>query len=531
MNRWLTLALLAAVVVGGALRMAQLDQRPLHTDESVHAIKFLGLWERGVYRYDPDEYHGPWLYYATLPLAWLSGAQTASELSETTLRLAPALTGLGLILLVVLMRPGLGSVATGFGALFTAVSPAFVYYSRYYIHEIPLVFFSLLLTAAIWRYWWRPGVGWAVLAGAALGGLHATKETFVFVVLAVGAGFGAAALAGRGGDRSGEGAAALSGAGSVGARFVGVRTWHVVVGLLVAAGVSVVLFSSFFTNAAGPVDSVRTYLPWFERAGGKSPHVHPWWFYFQRLLWFHPARGVAGTEAAIVVLGLVGMIRAWRGGGGRRVEVERFLSVYTVVLAGIYAVLPYKTPWCLLGFHHGFILLAGVGVAALWDWVQHRPLRWGLGIVLTVAVGHLGWQAWHGAGPYGADRRNPYVYAHTSKDLLRLVRQVQEILGAQSPPPTPFAKVVGAGGDYWPLPWYFRGLPGVGWYGELPADPYAPIMVVDASIEAELDEKSEKRWLMVGLFEQRPRRFFELYVAFDVWKRYIETRPPPVDED
>jgi len=26
----------------------------------------------------------------------------------------------------------------------------------------------------------------------------------------------------------------------------------------------------------------------------------------------------------------------------------------------------YKTPWCLLGFYHGMVLLAGVGVALLW---------------------------------------------------------------------------------------------------------------------------------------------------------------------
>jgi predicted membrane-bound mannosyltransferase len=51
--------------------------RPVHTDEAVHSIKFKGLWEDGKYRYDPDEYHGPTLYYATLPL-WPVGERGGS---------------------------------------------------------------------------------------------------------------------------------------------------------------------------------------------------------------------------------------------------------------------------------------------------------------------------------------------------------------------------------------------------------------------------------------------------------------------
>ena len=31
----------------------------------------------------------------------------------------------------------------------------------------------------------------------------------------------------------------------------------------------------------------------------------------------------------------------------------------------VYSAIPYKTPWCLLGFLHGMILLAGVGAVVL----------------------------------------------------------------------------------------------------------------------------------------------------------------------
>ncbi|MCL5099127.1 MAG: TIGR03663 family protein, partial [Candidatus Omnitrophica bacterium] len=59
MNRWLALVLLLIAAGALALRLPQLSRRPMHTDESVQAIKFRGLLENGVYRYDPNEYHGP----------------------------------------------------------------------------------------------------------------------------------------------------------------------------------------------------------------------------------------------------------------------------------------------------------------------------------------------------------------------------------------------------------------------------------------------------------------------------------------
>ena len=43
----------------------------MHADEAVHADKFGTLLEEGHYAYDSSEYHGPTLYYLTLPSAWL----------------------------------------------------------------------------------------------------------------------------------------------------------------------------------------------------------------------------------------------------------------------------------------------------------------------------------------------------------------------------------------------------------------------------------------------------------------------------
>ena len=69
------LLILTAIIAALALRLPQLQQRPMHTDEAVHAIKFGSLLEDGYYRYDSFEFHGPTLNYLTLVPAWLGSAQ------------------------------------------------------------------------------------------------------------------------------------------------------------------------------------------------------------------------------------------------------------------------------------------------------------------------------------------------------------------------------------------------------------------------------------------------------------------------
>src|SRR5687768_3225875 len=99
MNRGSALAAPIAVLLifAGALafRLPKLDTRPLHNDEAVNAVKVAELWRDHRYRYDPDEYHGPTLHYATLPFLSLSSSKGPDDLKDQTLRLAPVLFGAG----------------------------------------------------------------------------------------------------------------------------------------------------------------------------------------------------------------------------------------------------------------------------------------------------------------------------------------------------------------------------------------------------------------------------------------------------
>ena len=58
--------ILVVTIAAFVLRIGQLERRPMHGDEAVHAVKFGKLLEEGVYRYDPSEYHGPTLILFTI---------------------------------------------------------------------------------------------------------------------------------------------------------------------------------------------------------------------------------------------------------------------------------------------------------------------------------------------------------------------------------------------------------------------------------------------------------------------------------
>lgn len=518
------LGLILAAAGALALRVPQLDRRPMHNDEAVNAIKLRELWEQGRYRYDPHEFHGPSLHYATLPLLWLSGAGDFEEVTERTLRAVAVVFGTGLVLLVVLLADGLGRSATLWAAALTAVSPAMVFYSRYFIHEMLLVGFTLLVLGAGWRYHRRPHWAWAALAGGGLGLMHATKETFVLAVMAMGGALALCFAWDRWIRRQPAG---------WDTRWARQNRKHLAIGLGVAVAVSGLLFTSFLTNPQGPLDSIRTYVPWGSRAQGHSAHTHPWYFYLERLAFFQRERGPVWSEGLVLALAGVGCYAGFRAaeGGGFAAGLVRFLGLYTILLTAAYSAIPYKTPWCLLGFLHGMIVLAGTGAAFLLQPSRGRLRRAITWTVLLAAGGHLTWEAWRAnfgvdrqERLYAADRRNPYVYAQTLPDLLELVERIQGLVAAAPERKMLKVHVIAPDSDYWPLPWYLRGLKNVWWLDAAPADPYAPVVVAASALGLALDETTNRAWTNVGLFTLRPRVYLDLFVESRLWRSYVESK-------
>ena len=159
-----------------------------------------------------------------------------------------------------------------------------------------------------------------------------------------------------------------------------------------------------------------------------------------------------------------------------------------------------------------------------------RAVTW---VVLLTAGGHLTWEAWRAnfgvdrqQRLYAADRRNPYVYAQTVPDLLELVEKINGLAAASPEGKLLNVQIIAPEGDYWPLPWYLRGLSNVRWLDKPPAPPYAPVVVCSSAMGLALDEKSNKAWTSVGLFTLRPRVYLDLFVESRLWRTYVASKPP-----
>ena len=540
--------LVGAVALGASLRLTDLQNRPIHADEAVQAFKFARLLEQGEYVYDPLEYHGPALSYLSLPAARLAGSGRLEDLTAGLLRGVPAVFGLALVGMLWLLRRDLGPWGAACAAALTALSPAMIFYSRYYIAETLLVVFTFGALTAFWRYgrdgdltallepgrsgWarWFGRVGWLALGGLCLGLMHATKETCVipmFAMLLAGICAVWPERASRQELRRG---------------FGGLAAASLLV-LLFGAGVSVLLFSSFLANPQGPVDSVRTYVTYLGRAaaaGEASRHLHPSYYYIKLLVWSPGSGAMVWTEGLVVLLAVAGLVGCLRGGANcrARTSLVRFLGTYTVVTALVYSLIPYKTPWCMLGFLHGMILLAGVGATFVVRALPGRLPKGAAVAVLLLGFAHLGWQGWRASFAAWQEPGNPYAYAQTTEAVPALADRIGGLSRVHPDGSSMPIQVICPHEDYWPLPWYFRRFDRVEWHEQVPDGPLAPVLVIRSDMESALARRlfaggsSERHYLYADLLQGtglpsvpvRPGLRLRAFARSDLWARYLSAR-------
>ena len=473
-RRQAALVFVALALLAAAFRFPHLADRPMHADEAVNADKLGTLLETGKYEYSTVDYHGPSLYYVSLVAARAQGIRRYVDLNEVTLRAVPAMLGVLLVAAHFFLIPYVGLPAAASAGLFTAVSPAMVYYSRYYIHETLFVLLSFCALLAFFAYFRNRTPGRAILVGALFGLLFATKETVIVVTACM-------LVAWLWARRS--------------LPQPSLDAPQILLAVAAAVVVALLMMSSFFTHPRGIVDSILAYGTYFHRGAGlDTAHVHPWYFYFQCLLYSR------FTEIFLAVLAVIGIIVAGPG-------VPRFLAVYTVLMAIVYSAIPYKAPWNILGFLHGMILLAGIAAA----WMLQHARKTAVFALLLLGSTQLAWQAHAASFSYAADPRNPWVYAHTGPDVFAITEQIAML--AKTNPALPIQ--IFTRENLWPLPWYLRRYSGVRWWnGVSDTAPSAPVILATPDMEPALLHK---------LYDMPPPGQREMYV--NMFDRYIELRP------
>lgn len=499
----------AVVLVACALRFPGLGNKPIHADESVHAWKVGHLLDTGEHHYDPAEYHGPTLHFLGAGVAWVAGERSSLSVRIATLRLIPALAGVGVVVLTLLLYPVIGRGAAFAAGAFTATSPLLVYYSRHFIQEQLVVLFTAgaIVFSALWL--WRGKRRWAAFAGLSFGLVIGTKETWPMLLAAS---TPALLLVAR--DHR-EFLRNLRARRTV---------WQgALVFLVVAAITTAAIYSNLFTYPHGLIDFVRGLFIGAERSSGGA-HDKPWSAYAAMLLWHHTGR-IWWSEAGIALFALAGMVFAFfaKGGSAATRSTARFLTVFTVLLALFYSSVPYKIIWLACGFWHGAAILAGVGVAWLASSrFAHIP-RFVAAASCGLIVFNLGAQARRATGSMAASPRNPYAYVTTSRDILRLHDRL-EAIAAQHPRKRDMVISVGLP-EYWPLPWLLRDFPNVAFALGTPDNWDADVFLLSPEAFDEMPLALSSQ-MSTELFGLRDGVLVVLATDTRLWKRSLPAQAP-----
>ena len=500
-------------LIAAVLRFYDLNLVPLHHDEGVNGNFLVRLVREGSYQYDPANYHGPTLYYFASLIPWTikllfgSAARDNYGLTTFNIRLITVLFGLGTIGLVFMLRSRLGTVATLAAGLMLAVSPGAVYLSRYFIHETLFIFFTLGIVVAGVKLYDERNPSYLVPAAASAALLFATKETAM-----ISAGVLIIALAltlvyvrfdrkvmRQSSARRGRETGGFSG-------FIeelgGTSNVIFPLGLAVAAFLVLYLlfYSSFFTNAKGINDSLQTFAVWTRT--GRQAHVHPALMYLTWMVRIEaPLLFLGALGAAIVVL-------------KPRNSLALFCALWAFGLIAAYSLIPYKTPWLMLNFVVPLALIAGYAIQWIYE-MDRGQLRL-VSVVFLIAIGVATYQSidLNFINYDNDDSKYVYVYAHTTRQMLDLVKQVEQIAKENSGPTTGISII---SPDYWPLPWYFRNFTRVGYYGRMAATT-EPIIIANENQRPEVESNFGELYRQVestspgGSFQLRPGVNLLLYV-------------------
>ena len=154
------------------LRFFLLGIKPPHFDEGINGWFVDQVMKNGFYRYDPTNYHGPLHFYVLLLFECLFGRNLWA------LRLPVVLVSISCVWLALKFEPLVGRNVTRIAALAMAISPGFVFYGRYAIHEVWLQFFSTMFILGLLGLWRLGRLNYLWYAGMGMTGMILTKETY-----------------------------------------------------------------------------------------------------------------------------------------------------------------------------------------------------------------------------------------------------------------------------------------------------------------------------------------------------------------
>ncbi len=507
----------AILLVGAFLRLVKLSLVPLHHDEGVNGNFLVTLVRDGKYFYDPQNYHGPTLYYFSAIIPWVvrffGGKVTGDKYGLTTfnIRLVTVVFGIATIWLALMLRKRIGTIGALSAAGLIAISPGAIYLSRYFIHESLFVFFTLAIVVAALKYYDTGRSAYLVLCSISVALMVATKETWIIngpvlliALITTGLYFRLRATM----DGTGAGEPSFVDRWRETIDRLGGPIPILTVALVVFATfivVAVLFYSSFFTNyPKGVNDAFKTLNLWRQRT---HEHEHPWWQYVFWLIW---------EEGAVVVLaGFGALIALWRVNN----RLALFLALWSFGLLAAYSLVGYKTPWISLNFVVPLALTSGYTLEVIYQKLREfqQPLFFIL--IPVLIVGLCGYQLYQLNFVHYDDDQLPYVYAHTKRPMLAMIDEIDRIAQKNGTGTDTGIAIVSP--DYWPLPWYFRDYKRIGYYQQIVPTNEPIIIGSEAQAEQLKATYGDRYDLLTSQFDEgayplRPGVDLVLYVRRDV---------------
>ncbi len=514
-----------ALSVAFWFRFDQIEIKPFHHDEGVNSYFLLNLTRNANYKYDPTNYHGPTLYYLGLFSVFVFGE------SDLALRFWPALFGVLTVGMTWVLRRHLGPVGTPVAAFFLALSPGLVYFSRDFIHEMSFGSFSLGVVLGAWRYAETKKFAWLALMSISAAMLFATKETAIITIAVFLIALVCASIWDSTRkiihERSFSLSALIGGLTRDGLSVLPSPD-HLLAALVLFLSIDIFFYSSVFTNMEGVPDALKSILLWTQRSGAE--HVKSFWYYLGILIKLELPMLAATLPATVFVI--------WRG-----TRFWLFVAAWTLGITLAYSIIGYKTPWLMVNFLIPLALLGGYAAQQLYlalNPVAVRILLAALIITVLLFCGRLTAKVnfdkyddnSNSSGYFTAlgtrvkfkpyiDGQYGYVYAQTDRDILNLVKSIEE--ETEKLPSGQHTGIYIASPDYWPLPWYLRDYDQVAYTGSLNVLPgqkpaiAQPVVIAGVNQQAALNESPG--WRSVGRpFILRPGVELVLYVRDELNK-------------
>ncbi|MEP6810183.1 MAG: flippase activity-associated protein Agl23, partial [Chthoniobacterales bacterium] len=319
---WLIVALAAF------LRFLLLGMKPAHFDEGINGWFVDQMTKTGFYRYDPTNYHGPLHFYI------LFLAQTLFGRNIWVLRLPVVLASIACVWLSFKFEPFVGRTAARLAALAMAVSPGFVFYGRYSIHEVWLQLFSMLFILGLIGLWRRGTTSYLWCAGLGTCGMILTKETYIIHLGCAAIAFGVAWISQR-----------ITPAENTRPAEQSWSSLDLTIVIFLSAAAIIFLYSGTFLNWNGLKGLYQTFGTWFETGSNGNGHEKPWYYWLMLI----------GRYEIAIAIGLVACLFCQKF----REISPRYLAIYGVGTLMAYSIVHYKTPWCIISIVWPLLFLFG----------------------------------------------------------------------------------------------------------------------------------------------------------------------------